>query len=36
MKSTLVAVAAAALVAFVGCNSGTTGGPGAGKDKDAG
>jgi uncharacterized membrane protein len=34
MKTTLVALAAAALVAFVGCNPGTTGGPGADKDKD--
>jgi uncharacterized membrane protein len=33
MKSLLVAVAAA-LVALVGCNPGTTGGPGADKDKD--
>src|SRR5690348_13843977 len=33
MKSTLVAVAAAALIALVGCNGGTTGGPGAEKDK---
>jgi hypothetical protein len=29
-----MALAAAALVAFVGCNSGTTGGPGADKDKE--
>ena len=34
MKSTLVAVAASALIAFVGCNSGTPGGPGAEKEKD--
>ena len=34
MKTTLVALAAAALVALVGCNPGTTGGPGADKDKD--
>ncbi len=32
MKKTLVAVAA--LIAFVGCNSGTTGGPGAETEKD--
>jgi hypothetical protein len=35
MKTTFVALAAAALVAFVGCNNGTTGGPGADKDKDS-
>jgi len=34
LKSTLLALAAAALIAFVGCNSGTTGGPGADKDTD--
>ena len=35
MKSTMVAVALAALVAFSGCNKGTTGGPGADKEKDS-
>jgi len=34
MKTTLVALAAAALIAFVGCNPGTPGGAGADKDKD--
>jgi len=34
MKSVLVTLAAAALIAFVGCNSGTPGGPGADKEKD--
>ncbi len=34
MKTTLMAVAAAALIAFVGCSSGTPGGPGADKEKD--
>jgi hypothetical protein len=35
MKTMLVAVAAAALIALVGCNNGTTGGPGADKEKDS-
>jgi len=34
MKTTLMAVAAAALIAFVGCNSGTPGGPGAAKETE--
>lgn len=34
MKTTLVAVVAASLIAVAGCNSGTTGGPGADKEKD--
>jgi len=34
MKTALVALAAAALIAFVGCNPGTPGGSGADKDKD--
>jgi hypothetical protein len=34
MKTTVVALAAAALIALVGCNTGTTGGPGADKEKD--
>jgi hypothetical protein len=34
VKKTLVAVAVMALVACAGCNNGTTGGPGAEKEKD--
>jgi hypothetical protein len=34
MKNTLTALAAAALIAMVGCNSGTPGGPGADKAKE--
>src|SRR3984885_12568723 len=34
MKNTLMAVAAAALIAVVGCNTGTPGGPGVDKNKD--
>ncbi len=34
MKSTLVAVALAALVTLAGCDKGTPGGPGVDKDKD--
>jgi len=34
MKSTLTALAAAALIAMVGCNTGTPGGPGADKAKE--
>jgi len=36
MKMTLTAVALAALVAFSGCDKGTSGGPGATKDKKGG
>ena len=34
MKKILMAVAATALLAVVGCNTGTPGGPGVDKNKD--